>query len=266
MKKIFLIIALVITFNSNAQKKNNPDTLNFESINKTRDKNGLFNSVDLYNACAYAPYNYNRYALGKTLVTEIDFLNISYDHMNMSDGMAYDFNTQIENIKSKFPLLDLSAYQKEFNRFKEQELQRSIAKAKRDSIANEEKIAYRNWQIKKKKIEDSLYKVVTANRQIELDIEREKRRIEDSLLNVKLDKERKIYAANLRKKYGADIAKIMNDGKVKLGWTKKMCIESWGEPEDINTTIVKGLKHEQWVYGIGSYLYFDNGILTAIQN
>lgn len=44
-----------------------------------------------------------------------------------------------------------------------------------------------------------------------------------------------------------------------------MCIESWGEPLDINTTTGSYGTHEQWVYGT-SYLYFENGILTTIQN
>ena len=47
---------------------------------------------------------------------------------------------------------------------------------------------------------------------------------------------------------------------------KEMCRQSWGEPLDINRTIVKGLTHEQWVYGYGTYLYFNNDILTTIQD
>lgn len=45
-----------------------------------------------------------------------------------------------------------------------------------------------------------------------------------------------------------------------------MCIEAWGQPEDINRTIVQGNINEQWVYSLDCYLYFDNGILTAIQD
>lgn len=48
--------------------------------------------------------------------------------------------------------------------------------------------------------------------------------------------------------------------------TKEMCRESWGEPEDINKTTSSYGTHEQWVYGYGSYLYFENGKLTTIQN
>jgi hypothetical protein len=53
-------------------------------------------------------------------------------------------------------------------------------------------------------------------------------------------------------------------GKVKIGMTKEMCELSWGKPKSVNETITSGNKSEQWVY-YDNYLYFDNGILTAIQ-
>ena len=49
-----------------------------------------------------------------------------------------------------------------------------------------------------------------------------------------------------------------------------MCIEAWGNPSDINTTTGIYGRHEQWVYDgpnyKNKYLYFDDGILTTIQN
>jgi len=51
--------------------------------------------------------------------------------------------------------------------------------------------------------------------------------------------------------------------QVRIGMT----ILSWGEPEDINKTILSGnVKHEQWMYSLSSYLYFEGNILTTIQN
>lgn len=47
---------------------------------------------------------------------------------------------------------------------------------------------------------------------------------------------------------------------------KEMCEAAWGSPININRTIIKGLISEQWVYGFGTYLYFDNGKLIAIQD
>jgi hypothetical protein len=53
----------------------------------------------------------------------------------------------------------------------------------------------------------------------------------------------------------------------KIGMTKKQVVEksSWGEPAHINTTILNGHVKEQWVYGDGDYIYFDNGRVVAIQ-
>ena len=43
---------------------------------------------------------------------------------------------------------------------------------------------------------------------------------------------------------------------------------TWGEPSDINRTTTRYGVSEQWVYRSGSetkYIYFDNGVVTAIQ-
>ena len=45
-----------------------------------------------------------------------------------------------------------------------------------------------------------------------------------------------------------------------------MCVEAWGKPNDINKSIGSWGVHEQWCYSFGSYLYFENGKLTAIDN
>ena len=54
----------------------------------------------------------------------------------------------------------------------------------------------------------------------------------------------------------------------RLGMTQKQVIEktNWGKPESINRSTGRWGVHEQWVYGGGNYLYFENGKLTSIQN
>ncbi len=71
--------------------------------------------------------------------------------------------------------------------------------------------------------------------------------------------------AELTKKYGASNAKLIVEGKVRIGMTKAMCEEAWGSPDKINKTIGSWGTHEQWVYG-NSYLYFEGNKLTTIQN
>lgn len=55
---------------------------------------------------------------------------------------------------------------------------------------------------------------------------------------------------------------------VKIGDRADFVIKnsSWGKPNSINRTTNKYGTHEQWVYGDGNYLYFENGVLTSIQN
>ncbi|MFA6978766.1 MAG: hypothetical protein WC209_05530 [Ignavibacteriaceae bacterium] len=67
-----------------------------------------------------------------------------------------------------------------------------------------------------------------------------------------------------KKKFGGENWRKILDGKVKIGMTKEMCELSWGKPQSVNETITSGKKNEQWVYA-DNYLYFDNGVLTAIQ-
>lgn len=71
--------------------------------------------------------------------------------------------------------------------------------------------------------------------------------------------------AELTRKFGASNAALIIEGKVRIGMTKAMCEESWGTPDDINKSVGSWGTHEQWVYG-NSYLYFEDGKLTAIQN
>lgn len=72
--------------------------------------------------------------------------------------------------------------------------------------------------------------------------------------------------ADLTRKYGAANANLILQGKIRIGMSKEMCREAWGGPESINRTTGSYGSHEQWVYGIGNYLYFENGKLTTIQN
>jgi hypothetical protein len=56
-------------------------------------------------------------------------------------------------------------------------------------------------------------------------------------------------------------------GGVRLGMTAQQVLgSSWGRPSSVNRTTAAYGTHEQWVYGGHNYLYFQDGILTSIQN
>lgn len=56
-------------------------------------------------------------------------------------------------------------------------------------------------------------------------------------------------------------------GGVHIGMSaKQVRASNWGAPYSVNRTTTANGVSEQWVYGSSSYLYFQNGRLTAIQN
>lgn len=53
---------------------------------------------------------------------------------------------------------------------------------------------------------------------------------------------------------------------VSIGMSEQQALDSsWGRPERVNRTTTAYGTREQWVYG-RNYLYFTDGVLTAIQN
>ena len=101
-----------------------------------------------------------------------------------------------------------------------------------------------------------LEKQKTDEERIQEEKEREKRREQERI-------EHKKYCID---KWGERLGTSIFENRVELGMTAEMCEVAWGKPYYTNRIIVTGLAAEQWVYGWGIYLYFENGILTAIQN
>jgi len=75
--------------------------------------------------------------------------------------------------------------------------------------------------------------------------------------------ERKAY---LMRKFGNLITNKILEGRIWIGMTKGMAIESQGKPNDVNRTVGKWGVHEQWIYPYNIYLYFENGNLTSWQD
>lgn len=79
---------------------------------------------------------------------------------------------------------------------------------------------------------------------------------------------------SIKQQYSEELLKAVEREKlersqqgVRIGMTKEeVLLSNWGKPLDINkTTNVYGTS-EQWVYKNNNYLYFDDGVLTSIQN
>jgi len=93
-----------------------------------------------------------------------------------------------------------------------------------------------------------------------------KKRQEAAAAKAAANAARAAHVATVRlKKWPQDIEKAVLDGKVKIGMTEEQVSFAWGKPSKVNRTIGRWGTHEQWVYS-NAYLYFENGILTALQD
>lgn len=54
-------------------------------------------------------------------------------------------------------------------------------------------------------------------------------------------------------------------GELRLKMTPHQVRLAWGEPKGINETVTASGKSEQWVYGLGTYVYFNKGVVTSWQ-
>lgn len=68
--------------------------------------------------------------------------------------------------------------------------------------------------------------------------------------------------------WSVDECDTISKGKINIGMTKEQVAAAWGRPYHINKTHNAYGTHEQWVmHEMGSsYVYFEDGICTAIQN
>lgn len=63
-----------------------------------------------------------------------------------------------------------------------------------------------------------------------------------------------------------DVCNMLGNKNIDLGMTKEQVSVGWGRPQSINKTKTIEGTREQWVYGIGRYVYFEGGVCTSIQN
>ncbi|RTY89319.1 hypothetical protein [Flavobacterium sp. GT3R68] len=205
------------------------------------------------------------------------------------------FNNLTQTAKAYSVYFDLENYKKESFYYKiqeektkerikehneqtkrEEELKRQrisdmlLAKKKNDSIfvieRRQGEIKDSIEYIKQKKINEAKEKE-RRKQDVKIKIAQKKHEIEKQTKS-KLENEKK---KNQRRediinKYGLENGEAILNHKVKIGWTKSMCIASWGKPRDINRTTTPYGNHEQYVYSLKKYLYFENGILITIQD
>ena len=157
-------------------------------------------------------------------------------------------------------IIDLAANKQ--NEIKEQMIQQVIAQGQ-EKINNKE---YSSAQTLLGKYKDFGNKTIVdmynnATNEVNR-IEAEKKAQEEAERKAREKKE----AEERAKREAEEKARKKSQG-VRIGMTKQDVLDSsWGKPNHINTTTTKYGVHEQWCYDGYNYLYFENGILTSIQN
>jgi len=189
--------------------------------------------------------------------------------------------------------LDLTEYENEFAFYQrhpvksKEKLEKEAAEKKRmeEEITKKERLVKLDkGKEKRRKLIDSLTVLAIRENEIKDSVEEVSRKIEQQRLrqqsiayHKKLEEQEKIEKEEferqqkarrqfLTQEYGLDDGELIFNRKVKIGWIKEKCLESWGKPKEINRTTTLNIVHEQWVYTLKKYLYFDNGVLTAIQD
>lgn len=94
----------------------------------------------------------------------------------------------------------------------------------------------------------------------------------DKLLKDREEKEKRAAAASRKKREAAiarqppEIQALIRKRQIRIGMNREQVVLAWGRPSDINTTTFSRGTHEQWVYSMKSYVYFEDGVVTTIQN
>lgn len=194
--------------------------------------------------------DFNRKYLDSTQIFKVTQVSLKEPESEYQKYYVPFFN--LKNLYGDVEKLEFNNQIQEYLIFWEDFDKGADLKEKRDSI--------RRDSLKKVK----LIKAKLKEEQLKLEkIDKEKR----FRINKEIKQQKKIERHNkLVRKYGEEIGKIIVNSRVRIGMTKEMCKDSWGNPKSVNrTTTVYGTR-EQWVYGNGNYLYFEEDKLTSIQN
>ena len=107
----------------------------------------------------------------------------------------------------------------------------------------------------------SLARVVLTVR--ELTTDRRSEREAEAKRNQEREKQRQ--AAIRAGAWPQHIETAVLERRVLPGMTAEQVTLAWGKPRHVNQTLRSSRISEQWVYSISTYVYFENGRVTAIQ-
>ena len=265
-KKTFLLITLLASvLYCNAQKKNKESNANYTYIVDGKDsikcKRIPMEALKSTYESAFIPNlqsNLDKYK--ECLTSSTTITNCDYFERQVKQYIDWAKNQKIETE-------DFSNELNYYIKLNEKKITENKLAIKKD---NQIKDSINTFNVKQRKLNDSIAEV---NRQENIEKQKEQNVIQEKL-QTEQDKKNKIDYAEKQKqrriklieKYGETDGELIFKGKVRIGMSKEMCIEAWGKPSQINRTTNAYGTHEQWVYNLKSYLYFDSDALTTIQN
>ncbi len=157
------------------------------------------------------------------------------------------FNREYPTVDTTRFGLELTAYQKiDDARFEAKE---------------ERRRKYEVWKDEQRKKKEAEEKRVADSAEAVRSAEQER---ENAIRALADAAEHKAYEKACIKKYGAVNGKAIANNKILLGMNRKLCIESWGEPETTNKTTTKGGITEKLIYSFKRYVILKNDKVVTI--
>lgn len=212
-------------------------------------------------------YRYDSFDIRLKKLTECaENYGLYFDLENYKKENSYYVNYPLKNgvrksVKEIFREIDLE-HEKRVKNLEIQRKNDSLLVIERKQKEINDSIAF----IKEKTIneakEKKLQKQYAKNQLVQKKINTEKR----TKQKLEIEKKKNQRREEIIERYGIVNGEAILNHKVKIGWSKSMCIASWGKPITINRTTTKYGIHEQYVYSLSRYLYFEDGILITIQD
>jgi hypothetical protein len=67
------------------------------------------------------------------------------------------------------------------------------------------------------------------------------------------------------REWDRDTCETIAKRQVHVGMTAEQVRLAWGKPEHVNSTVTANRRSEQWVYHSQQYVYFEDDIMTSLQ-
>lgn len=221
---------------------------------------------DLYNYCeAKISYEKGDYSLGKSY---LDGIEDTYSGPLSEEVINYKNKMKEKNVEYGFQEIANKSYDKAAQWFYE------LSGFGLNTVYDENIFKLYNYAQSLQDYAEGDYSMAKLNAELTVDYvgygEQEVKVYRDKIFNEitpeVIAKQKAAESAEKAKVEAEEKAKAKSEG-VRIGMTQDQVRNSnWGNPKSINTTTTAYGIHEQWVYGGRNYLYFEDGILTSIQN